>query len=167
MAIAGATLEHLTGNIGCKTLFITHYPVIASSAERKYPGKVTNLHMGFTEEMTIMGKRTITFLYRLTKGISSGSYGIECARLAGIPEELLERAEERAEHMQRTVQNRGQLVRYVLNWLLFVKLFLTHRLIRTRKVVDIASRLQVIDGGVRSRCMEELRSICDMLLIAS
>ncbi|KAL5529107.1 hypothetical protein ACEPAG_5081 [Sanghuangporus baumii] len=111
MAIAGATLEHLAENICCKTLFITHYPVIASSAERKYPDKVTNLHMGFTEETSITGKRNITFLYKLAKGISSGSYGIECARLAGIPETLLERAEEEAEIMQTTVQNKGRIVR--------------------------------------------------------
>lgn len=86
MAIAGATLEYLAEKIDCKTLFITHYPVVASSAERKYPDRVTNLHMGFTEETSIEGKRAITFLYRLAKGLSSGSYGIECARLAGIPE---------------------------------------------------------------------------------
>ena len=104
-------MEHLAEKVNSKTLFITHYPVIALSTERKYPSKVTNLHMGFTEETSITGKRTITFLYRLTKGISSGSYGIECARLAGIPEELLERAEERAEDMQRTVQSRGQVIR--------------------------------------------------------
>ena len=114
MAIAGATLEYLTENICCKTLFITHYPDIASSAERKYPDKATNLHMGFTEETSVTGKRNITFLYRLTKGISSGSYGIECARLAGISEVLLERAEEEAERMQTMVQNRGRIVRYVL-----------------------------------------------------
>ncbi|KAI5124483.1 hypothetical protein M0805_003010 [Coniferiporia weirii] len=109
MAIAGATLEHLVENVGSKTLFITHYPVVALSTERKYPDKVSNLHMGFTEETTIEGKREITFLYRLTSGISSGSYGIECARLAGIPEQILETASEQAQIMQRLVQSRGHM----------------------------------------------------------
>ncbi|KAH8117506.1 muts domain V-domain-containing protein [Phellopilus nigrolimitatus] len=113
MAIAGATLEHLVEKKECKTLFITHYPVVAISTERKYPSKATNLHMGFTEDTTIEGKRVITFLYRLTNGISSGSYGIECARLAGIPEKLLESASEQAEKMQKAVQNRGRTNRHV------------------------------------------------------
>ncbi|KLO18801.1 hypothetical protein SCHPADRAFT_819209 [Schizopora paradoxa] len=107
MAIAGAVLEHLIQNKSCKTLFITHYPVLASGIRRSFPKEVTNLHMGFTEETGIVDrKRTITFLYRLTDGIASGSYGIECARLAGVPEPLLEAAATKAEEMKRIVENK-------------------------------------------------------------
>lgn len=108
MAIAGATLEHLVDNKNCKTLFITHYPIVALSTQRKYPGKVSNLHMGFREDVNILGIRNITFLYKLEEGISSGSYGIECARLAGIPEQILQTASKQAEDMQKVVQTRGQ-----------------------------------------------------------
>ena len=110
MAIAGATLEHLVENKNCKTLFITHYPVVALSTERKYPNKATNLHMGFREDTDVLGIRNVTFLYKLERGISSGSYGIECARLAGIPEGLLQSAEKEANRMQKSVQFRAQLV---------------------------------------------------------
>lgn len=121
MAIAGATLEHLIENTKCKTLFITHYPVVASSAEHKYPTDVTNLHMGFMENTDIQGIRNITFLYKLTKGISSGSYGIECARLAGLPEEVLEIASKQADNMHRAVQARGRNNRYrLLTYLLII-----------------------------------------------
>ncbi|THH08198.1 hypothetical protein EW145_g2862 [Phellinidium pouzarii] len=112
MAIAGASLEYLVETRKSKTLFITHYPVIAVATERKFPDKISNLHMGFTEEVTIEGKRAITFLYRLAKGISSRSYGIECARLAGIPEQLLETASKQAETMEGMVQSRSQISRY-------------------------------------------------------
>lgn len=107
MAIAGAVLEHLIQSKSCKTLFITHYPVLASGITRSFPQKVTNLHMGFTEDTGIVdGKRNITFLYKLTEGIASGSYGIECARLAGVPEPLLEAAASRAEEMKRIVEGK-------------------------------------------------------------
>ena len=111
MAIAGATLEYLVEKINCKTLFITHYPVVANNAERKYPDRITNIHMGFTEDSANDGRKVLTFLYKLTEGISSGSYGIECARLAGITEELLGKAEEKAGEMQKMVQDRGRLNR--------------------------------------------------------
>ena len=111
MAIAGATLEHLTKSIKSKTLFITHYPETALSAERAFPGMLSNLHMGFNEEVALDGKRVITFLYRLAGGISSGSYGIECARLAAIPEELLDVASAKATEMQSIVQNRAHIAR--------------------------------------------------------
>ena len=100
MAIAAATLEHLTQSISPKTLFITHYPEVALSAARAFPTQLSNLHMGFTEETAIDGKRVITFLYRVEEGIASGSYGIECARLAAVPEELLKVAARKAEEMQ-------------------------------------------------------------------
>ncbi len=107
MAIAGAVLEHLVQAKASKTLFITHYPVVGETMKRSFPDKVTNVHMGFTEEMGVVdGKRNITFLYHLTDGISSGSYGIECAKLAGIPEPLLEAAAERAETMKRIVEGK-------------------------------------------------------------
>ena len=107
MAIAGAVLEHLIQNKSCKTLFITHYPVLASGIMRSFPKEVTNLHMGFSEETGIVdGKRTITFLYQLTDGIASGSFGIECARLAGVPEPLLEAAAKKGEEMRRIVEGK-------------------------------------------------------------
>ena len=109
MAIAGATLEYLVQNVHCKTLFITHYPLVALSIERKFPKDATNVHMAFSEESRIDGTRTITFLYALVEGISSGSYGVECARLAGLPERLLERATEKAESMQLEVSRKGRI----------------------------------------------------------
>jgi DNA mismatch repair protein MSH3 len=106
MAIAHAVLEHLVTSVKCKTLFITHYPVVAAALEKKYPADLQNLHMGFREESRIDGTREITFLYRLTSGMATESFGIECARLAGLPEKILEAATNHSQSFQSTVQER-------------------------------------------------------------
>jgi DNA mismatch repair protein MSH3 len=72
MAIADAVLHHLVENIKCKTLFITHYPLVASDLESQFPLDIQNLHMGYEEVSRIDGTREIIFLYRLTSGIASG-----------------------------------------------------------------------------------------------
>jgi DNA mismatch repair protein MSH3 len=50
MSIAYAVLKYLVESAGCKTLFITHYPLVASEIARLYR-EVTNEHMGFIEEI--------------------------------------------------------------------------------------------------------------------
>jgi DNA mismatch repair protein MSH3 len=72
MAIADAVLHHLVENIKCKTLFITHYPLIATALESRFPLDIQNLHMGYEEVSRVDGTREIIFLYRLIPGIASG-----------------------------------------------------------------------------------------------
>ncbi len=62
--------------------------------------------MGFTEDTRINGIREITFLYRLTKGLASESFGIECARLAGLAEDVLETASRHADKMRVLVEEK-------------------------------------------------------------
>ncbi|KIK59832.1 hypothetical protein GYMLUDRAFT_261825 [Collybiopsis luxurians FD-317 M1] len=109
MAIASAVLKHLVRSTKCKTLFITHYPLVAAEIEKQYPDDVHNLHMGYTAEGRIDGTRDVTFLYRLTRGIASDSFGVECGRLAGMPEDILRAASEKSSVMQQVVQ--GRIVR--------------------------------------------------------
>ncbi|EGO20981.1 hypothetical protein SERLADRAFT_441366 [Serpula lacrymans var. lacrymans S7.9] len=106
MAVAHAVLEHLVRNVHCKTLFITHYPLVAVDLERKFPNAIQNLHMGYTAETRINGTRDITFLYRLIPGIAAESFGVECARLAGVSEEILQVATERSQSYQCTIEKR-------------------------------------------------------------
>ncbi|KAI0320179.1 DNA mismatch repair protein MSH3 [Amylostereum chailletii] len=106
MAIAQSVLQHLVEVKKCKTLFITHYPLVATELERRFPSKVENVHMGFTEDTRINGVREITFLYRLTTGLATESYGIECARLGGISEDVLEKAADRAVKLRVEVEKR-------------------------------------------------------------
>ncbi|KAF5386928.1 hypothetical protein D9615_001885 [Tricholomella constricta] len=106
MAIADAVMQQLVETTKCKTLFITHYPLVASNLEAQHPLDVENLHMGYEEETRIDGTREITFLYRLTLGMASESFGIECGRLAGLPESLLTVAVESASKLQVHVRDR-------------------------------------------------------------
>ncbi|KAI0373318.1 hypothetical protein BV20DRAFT_1104314 [Pilatotrama ljubarskyi] len=106
MAIAGAVLQHLVQTVKCKTLFITHYPQVATDLERMLPSDVGNMHMGFSEETRIDGTREVTFLYRLEPGLVAESFGVECARLAGLPESVLQIASTKAASMRQTIQER-------------------------------------------------------------
>ena len=69
--------------------------------------------MGYMEETRIDGTRQVTFLYKLTRGITTNSFGVECARLAGISENILVRATKEAETMRRLIKERGRRNRYV------------------------------------------------------
>jgi DNA mismatch repair protein MSH3 len=111
MAVADSVLQYLHQTVKCKTLFITHYPLVAMGLERKFPQEVENIHMGYTSESRVDGTRQITFLYRLTLGIATESFGVECARLGGIPEPLLQSATERSKTLQRLVEERSKRTR--------------------------------------------------------
>ncbi len=108
MAIASAVLQHLVKTTKCKTLFITHYPEVATDLERKFPDDVENLHMGYAEETRIDGTREVTFLYKLTPGMATDSFGVECGRLAGLPELILQRAADGARRMQGIIEKRAR-----------------------------------------------------------
>lgn len=113
MAIADAVLHHLVERVKCKTLFITHYPLVATESERKFP-EVQNLHMGYTTDIRINGTRDVTFLYQLTPGVAFESFGVECGRLAGLPDGILRIASERSELCRIVTEQRTRRSRSVL-----------------------------------------------------
>jgi DNA mismatch repair protein MutS len=87
LALAWATVEFLQGRIQAKTLFATHYHEL-TALEAQLPG-VKNFQV--TVKETPQG---ITFLRRVQPGAASQSYGIDVAKLAGLPAELITRARE-------------------------------------------------------------------------
>jgi DNA mismatch repair ATPase MutS len=113
MAIADAVLHHLVEQAKCKTLFITHYPLVATELERKFPEEVQNLHMSYTTDIRINGTRDVTFLYQLTPGIALESFGVECGRLAGLPDNILRIASERSELCRTVTEQRTRRSRSV------------------------------------------------------
>jgi DNA mismatch repair protein MutS len=86
ISLAWAIAEYIVQNENCqaKTLFATHYHEL-QSLEEIYPEKIVN------HQMAIDGNR---FLYKLIKGASSHSHGLNVAELAGIPKDLIKRAQE-------------------------------------------------------------------------
>ena len=92
LAIAWAAVEYLHARTRAKTLFATHYFELTELAERL--SGVKNYHVSVKE--TAGG---IVFLRKVEPGAADRSYGIEVAKLAGLPNEVIERAREvLAEH---------------------------------------------------------------------
>ena len=85
LSLAWATVEFLHAEIGARTLFATHYHELTMLAE-KLP-RVINLRVGVKESSS-----GIVFLHSIEPGAASKSYGIEVAKLAGLPKVVLERA---------------------------------------------------------------------------
>lgn len=86
LALAQAVLEDLHDRIGARTLFATHYHELTRLAD-ELP-RLRNVHAAASDE----GGRLI-FHYRILPGASDRSYGIQVARLAGLPAPVIRRAE--------------------------------------------------------------------------
>jgi DNA mismatch repair protein MutS len=87
LSLAWAAVEHLHDNVGARTLFATHYHELTLLAD-KLP-RLKNLRV--TVKETANG---IVFLHTVEAGAASKSYGIEVARLAGLPNQVIARARE-------------------------------------------------------------------------
>ncbi len=87
LSLAWATVEHLHDRIGARTLFATHYHELTLLADRL--ARLMNLRV--TVKETSSG---IVFLHTVEAGPASKSYGIEVARLAGLPAGVIARARE-------------------------------------------------------------------------
>ena len=88
MSIARAIIEYTAGRkIGAKTLFATHYHEL-TTMEGAYDG-VVNYHIAAKKRGD-----SITFLRKIVRGSTDDSYGIEVAKLAGLPNEVIKRARE-------------------------------------------------------------------------
>ena len=85
LSLAWATVEYLHAETQARTLFATHYHELTMLAE-KLP-RVRNLRVGVKESPS-----GIVFLHNIEPGAASKSYGIEVARLAGLPVAVIERA---------------------------------------------------------------------------
>ncbi|KAH6918993.1 DNA mismatch repair protein MSH3 [Coprinopsis sp. MPI-PUGE-AT-0042] len=106
MAIADAVLHYLVQTKKSKTLFITHYPMVATRLQKRFPADLENLHMQYASRRRIDGTREITFLYNLTSGLAPESFGIECGRLAGLPDNLLQTASQYSDQLRHEVEER-------------------------------------------------------------
>jgi len=84
LALAQAVVEHLHGQVGCRTLFATHYLQLA--ALERLPG-VANLQV-----LVEQHEGRLVFLHQVTGGAADKSWGVHVARLAGVPVQVVDRA---------------------------------------------------------------------------
>ncbi|MCK5749381.1 MAG: DNA mismatch repair protein MutS, partial [Oricola sp.] len=85
LSIAWATVEHLHAKNRCRTLFATHFHELTALAET-----LANLH-----NVTMRVKEwegDVIFLHEVTKGAADRSYGVQVAKLAGLPDSVVARA---------------------------------------------------------------------------
>ena len=87
MSLAGAIIEYISKNIKCKTLFSTHYHEL-TDLENKLDD-IKNVHVTIAEE-----EGDITFLHKVMDGSIDKSYGINVAKLANLPNEVIDRSYE-------------------------------------------------------------------------
>lgn len=85
MSIARAVIEHIRDYIGAKTLFATHYHELTDLEDDIH---VKNYCIAVKEKGS-----DVTFLRRIIRGSADKSYGIHVAKLAGLPQEVVKRAE--------------------------------------------------------------------------
>ncbi|KRL28593.1 DNA mismatch repair protein MutS [Limosilactobacillus frumenti DSM 13145] len=86
MALAQAIIEYVHKHVRAKTLFSTHYHEL-TALEGTLP-RLKNVHVGATEK-----NGELVFLHKVSAGPADKSYGIHVAKLAGMPEPLLKRAD--------------------------------------------------------------------------
>ena len=97
LSLAWAVTEYIASNknLRCKTIFATHYHELTDLAA-ELPG-VTNYHVSARE-----WKDDIVFLRKVVRGGSDRSYGIQVARLAGLPPSLITRAQEILTNLEKS-----------------------------------------------------------------
>lgn len=86
MALAQSIIEYIHDRTGAKTLFATHYHELTALSETL--SRLENVHVA-----TLERDGQVTFLHKIESGPADKSYGIHVAKIAGLPEELLKRAD--------------------------------------------------------------------------
>lgn len=99
LSIAWAVAEHLHDVIGARTLFATHYHEMVD-LQHTHPA-VSNWHVEVRE-----WQDEIVFLRKVLPGPADKSYGIQVARLAGLPAPIIERAKQILTHLEMTATAR-------------------------------------------------------------
>jgi len=87
LSLAWSIVEHLHNTVGAKTLFATHYHELTELSARL--PRIKNFNVAVRE-----WKDQIVFLRKIVEGGTDKSYGIQVARLAGVPKEVVERAKQ-------------------------------------------------------------------------
>ena len=87
LSLAWSIVEHLHNAVGAKTLFATHYHELTELAQRM--PRLKNFNVAVRE-----WRDSIVFLRKIVEGGTDKSYGIHVARLAGVPQEVIERAKQ-------------------------------------------------------------------------
>jgi len=101
LSLAWACAEHLAQQVGAYTLFATHYFEMTQLSEHN--PAVVNVHLTATEH-----NDHIVFLHHVEEGPASQSYGLQVAKLAGVPTNVIEQAKHKLGALEQTQINDRQ-----------------------------------------------------------
>ena len=99
LSIAWAVIERLHEENGCRSLFATHYHELTALATRL--PRLTNVTMKVKE-----WKGDVVFLHEVAPGAADRSYGIQVAKLAGLPASVIARARQVLESLEKSDRSR-------------------------------------------------------------
>ena len=116
-AIVYAVLKYLSTVKHCRMLFSTHYNFIITSFLHD-----PSISTGYMSYLLEKGQTKVTFLYKLVDGVCPDSFGINVARLANIPEDVLTRAKEMADSFNIDLTMQTPLVRKFMYQQLLLRL---------------------------------------------
>ncbi|RXN01763.1 DNA mismatch repair protein Msh6 [Acipenser ruthenus] len=100
-AIASAVVKELAENIQCRTLFSTHYHSLVEDYSHCTAVRLGHMACMVENECEDPSQETITFLYKFIRGACPKSYGFNAARLANIPEEVIQTGHKKAKEFER------------------------------------------------------------------
>ncbi|GGA62421.1 DNA mismatch repair protein MutS [Ornithinibacillus halotolerans] len=103
MALAQAIVEYIHNHIHAKTLFSTHYHELTELEDSL--SRLKNIHVRAEEY-----EGNVVFLHQIKEGAADKSYGIHVARLANLPDKLIDRASVILEHLESTDQSQEKKV---------------------------------------------------------
>ncbi|XP_006880966.1 PREDICTED: DNA mismatch repair protein Msh6 isoform X2 [Elephantulus edwardii] len=104
-AIANAVVKELAENIKCRTLFSTHYHSLVEDYSQNYAVRLGHMACMVENECEDTSQETITFLYKFIKGACPKSYGFNAARLANLPEEVIQKGHRKAREFEKTTKS--------------------------------------------------------------
>ncbi|XP_068865447.1 DNA mismatch repair protein Msh6 [Aphelocoma coerulescens] len=101
-AIASAVVKELAQSIRCRTLFSTHYHSLVEDYSHSAAVRLGHMACMVENESEDPSQETITFLYKFIEGACPKSYGFNAARLADIPEDVIQKGHRKAKEFEKT-----------------------------------------------------------------
>uniref|UniRef100_I3JU46 DNA mismatch repair protein n=1 Tax=Oreochromis niloticus TaxID=8128 RepID=I3JU46_ORENI len=112
-AIASAVVKELAEKICCRTLFSTHYHSLVEDYANNPAVRLGHMACMVENECEDPSQETITFLYKFITGACPKSYGFNAARLANLPEEVIQSGHRKAREFEKSTVSL-RLFKYVL-----------------------------------------------------
>ncbi|NWY39455.1 MSH6 protein, partial [Sylvia atricapilla] len=100
-AIASAVVKELAERIRCRTLFSTHYHSLVEDYSHSAAVRLGHMACMVENESEDPSQETITFLYKFIEGACPKSYGFNAAKLADIPEEVIQKGHRKAKEFEK------------------------------------------------------------------